>query len=169
MRPGRRPCAPTALLFRVGDDVELCDTAPPVRATVVAVQPGRGRASIRIAYRGPQGTEVRPLGNAGCPAPGDGSASPARIRVRRARQPRLRPARSLRGPPGPRAGPHQPGGRGDVGTARRPRGQTPPRRGQRLRLAPRGHRRRRPATRGVEMRGVVEHRCATVVDASPLR
>ena len=59
MRPGRRPCAPTALLFRMGDDVELCDTAPPVRATAVAVQPGRGRASIRIAYRGPQGTEVR--------------------------------------------------------------------------------------------------------------
>jgi hypothetical protein len=29
--------------------VELCDTAPPVRATVVAVRPGRGPASVRIA------------------------------------------------------------------------------------------------------------------------
>jgi hypothetical protein len=59
MTPGRRPGASTALLFRVGDDVELRGTAPPVRATVVAVQPGRRRASVRIAYQGPQGIEVR--------------------------------------------------------------------------------------------------------------
>jgi hypothetical protein len=36
----------------VGDDVELCDTALPVR-------PGRGPASVRIAYQGPHGSEVR--------------------------------------------------------------------------------------------------------------
>ena len=59
MTPGRRPGASTALLFRVGDDVELRGTAPPVRATVVAVQSGRGPTSVRIAYRGPHGTEVR--------------------------------------------------------------------------------------------------------------
>jgi hypothetical protein len=59
MTPGRRPGAATALLFRVGDDVELRATAPPVRATVVAVRPGRGPASVRIAYQGPHGTEVR--------------------------------------------------------------------------------------------------------------
>jgi hypothetical protein len=59
MTPRQRPGASIALLFRVGDDVELRDTAPPVRATVVAVRPGRGPAAVRIAYRGPQGTEVR--------------------------------------------------------------------------------------------------------------
>jgi hypothetical protein len=38
MTLGRRPGASTALLFWVGEDVELRDTAPPVRATVVAMQ-----------------------------------------------------------------------------------------------------------------------------------
>ena len=59
MTPGRRPGVSTVLLFRVGDSVEVHDTAPPVRATVVAVRPRRGPASLRIACLGPHGTEVR--------------------------------------------------------------------------------------------------------------
>jgi hypothetical protein len=42
MTPERRPGASTALLFRVGDDVELCDTAPPVRAHARHCFLGRG-------------------------------------------------------------------------------------------------------------------------------
>src|SRR5919204_3374759 len=34
-------------------------TPPGRRATVVAVRPGRGPASVRIAHQGPHGTEVR--------------------------------------------------------------------------------------------------------------
>jgi hypothetical protein len=43
-----RTAAPTALLFRVGDDVELRGTAPPAPATAVAVRPGRLVEAVAI-------------------------------------------------------------------------------------------------------------------------
>ena len=59
MTPGRRPGASTVLLWRVRDDVELRDTAPPVQATAsgrvlrtVPVGPGRrhGRSGVMHLY-----------------------------------------------------------------------------------------------------------------------
>jgi hypothetical protein len=38
--------------------MEVRDSTPPVRPTVVAMQPGRGQDSVRMAYWGPHGTEV---------------------------------------------------------------------------------------------------------------